>query len=59
MLETLAETRKEHRTLFDLSEYPLTDQVLRNQEAVQVMIGDPETDPRRSTTCSSSATARC
>ncbi len=45
VLETLAETRKEHRTLFDLSEYPLTVQVLRTQEAVQVMIGDPETEP--------------
>ena len=37
--------RKEHRTLFDLSEYPLTVRVLRTQEAVQVMIGDPETEP--------------
>ena len=45
VLETLAETEKEHRTLFDLSDYPLTDKVLRTQEAVQVMIGDPETEP--------------
>ncbi len=45
MLETLAETHKDHRTMFDLSEYPLTVRVLRTQEAVQVMIGDPDTEP--------------
>jgi diguanylate cyclase (GGDEF)-like protein len=45
VLETLAETVKEHRSIFELSEYPLTVRVLRTQEAVQVMIGDPETEP--------------
>lgn len=45
VLETLAETRKNERTRFDLDEFPLTAKVLRSQEAVQVMVGDPDTEP--------------
>jgi diguanylate cyclase (GGDEF)-like protein len=45
VVETLAETRKHDRTIWDLSEYPLTARVLRSQEAVQVMVSDPETEP--------------
>ena len=45
VLETLAETREYDRSVWDLSEFPLTARVLRSQEAVQVMVGDPETEP--------------
>ncbi len=31
---------------FPLAEYPLTARVLREQEAAQVLVGDPEADPR-------------
>lgn len=44
MLETLAETVTYERRQWNLSEFPLSAQVLRTQEAVQVMIGDPEAE---------------
>ena len=43
-LETLAETVTYERAQWPLDEYPLSAQVLRTQEAVQVMIGDPEAE---------------
>jgi GAF domain-containing protein len=45
MLETLAETVEYERALWDLSEFPLSARVLRSQESVQVMVGDPEAEP--------------
>ena len=48
--------REEH---FPLADYPLTARVLRDQEAVQVLVGDPEADPREVELLLSSATARC
>jgi diguanylate cyclase (GGDEF)-like protein len=45
-LETLAETGEpEEQRLFAIDEYPLSARVLREQEAVQVVVGDPDSDP--------------
>ena len=46
VVETLAEsdgTREEH---FRIADYPLTGRVLREQQAAQVLVGDPEADPQ-------------
>lgn len=45
LLETLAESVKHERSEWDLGEYPLSAKVLRSQESVQVMVGDPEAEP--------------
>ncbi len=45
-IETLAESGGTGEERFPVSEYPLTAHVLRDQEAVQVLVGDPEADPR-------------
>jgi diguanylate cyclase (GGDEF)-like protein len=46
MIETLAGSRTpDGETRFNLSDYPLTREVLERQEAVQVLIGDPGSDP--------------
>ena len=45
MIETLAEMTDEADTSFELDDYPLTARVLREQVAVQVLVGDPESDP--------------
>ncbi len=46
VVETLAETGGTSEERFSLDDYPLTARVLRNQEAVQVLVGDPEADRR-------------
>jgi diguanylate cyclase (GGDEF)-like protein len=46
VVETLAESGGTCDESFSLDDYPLTARVLRNQEAVQVLVGDPETDGR-------------
>jgi GAF domain-containing protein len=45
-LETLAESGGTGEESFTLDEYPLTARVLRDQQAVQVLVGDPEADCR-------------
>jgi len=37
--------QRSNETVFDIDEYPLTAHVLREQEAVQVIVGDPDADP--------------
>ena len=44
VIETLAESGGTGEERFSLDDYPLTARVLRNQEAVQVLVGDPEAD---------------
>ncbi len=45
-LETLAETGDPaEQRLFAIDEYPLSARVLDEQEAVQVVVGDPDSDP--------------
>jgi diguanylate cyclase (GGDEF)-like protein len=46
MIETLAESGGTPAERFSLDDYPVTHRVLRNQEAVQVLVGDPEADRR-------------
>ena len=46
MIETLAESGGTGEERFSLDDYPLTARVLRDQEAVQVLVGDPEADRR-------------
>ena len=46
VVETLAESGGAGEESFSLDEYPLTARVLRDQEAVQVLVGDPEADRR-------------
>ncbi len=48
ILETLAETGEtlEDETRFAISDYPLSERVLSEQKAVQVVVGDPDSDPR-------------
>jgi diguanylate cyclase (GGDEF)-like protein len=45
VVETLAESDGTREERFHVSEYPLTCRVLREQEAAQVLVGDPEADP--------------
>jgi GAF domain-containing protein len=45
-VEMLAENgERSDETVFKVDEYPLTAHVLRDQEAVQVLAGDPDADP--------------
>jgi GAF domain-containing protein len=44
VVETLAETEETSEKHYSLDDYPLTARVLHNQEAVQVLVGDPEAD---------------
>jgi diguanylate cyclase (GGDEF)-like protein len=46
VVETLAESGGTGAERFSLDDYPLTARVLRDQEAVQVLVGDPEADRR-------------
>lgn len=48
VLETLAENGQQHtgETCFPIADFPLTERVIREQEAVQTIVGDPEADPR-------------
>ena len=45
-VETLAESVRMEDERYSLDDYPLTARVLHNQEAVQVLAGDPEADRR-------------
>jgi GAF domain-containing protein len=48
VLETLAENGQQHtgETLFPIADFPLTERVIREQEAVQTIVGDPDADQR-------------
>jgi diguanylate cyclase (GGDEF)-like protein len=46
IVETLAESGGVGEESFSLDQFPLTARVLRDQEAVQVLVGDPESDRR-------------
>jgi diguanylate cyclase (GGDEF)-like protein len=46
VVETLAESGGTGAESFSVDEYPLTARVLRDQQAVQVLVGDPEADRR-------------
>jgi GAF domain-containing protein len=46
IVETLAESGGTGEESFSVDQYPLTARVLRDQEAVQVLVGDPESDRR-------------
>ena len=46
IVETLAESGGTGEESFSVDQYPLTARVLRDQEAVQVLVGDPESDSR-------------
>ncbi len=46
VVETVAESGGTREERFALSEYPLTARVLREQQAAQVLVGDPEADPQ-------------
>jgi diguanylate cyclase (GGDEF)-like protein len=46
VIETLAQSGGTGEERFPLGDYPLTARVLRDQEAVQVLVGDPEADRR-------------
>jgi diguanylate cyclase (GGDEF)-like protein len=46
VLETLAENgERSDQTIFPIAEYPLSAKVIREQEAVQTVVSDPESDP--------------
>ena len=45
-VETLAESDPGMLERFPLAEYPLTARVLREQVAVQILVGDPDADPQ-------------
>jgi diguanylate cyclase (GGDEF)-like protein len=45
-VETVAESGGTRAERFAVSEYPLTARVLREQQAAQVLVGDPEADPQ-------------
>jgi diguanylate cyclase (GGDEF)-like protein len=44
VVETLAESDGTRQERFHVSDYPLTSSVLRDQQAAQVLVGDPEAD---------------
>jgi len=45
-IETLAENgERSTQTVFPIADYPLSEAVLRTQESVQVVVGDPDSDP--------------
>ncbi len=45
-LETLAENGEQtEQTIFPIADYPISRRVLRDQHAVQIVVGDPESDP--------------
>ena len=44
-VETMAESGGTRQERFSVSDYPLTARVLREQQAAQVLVGDPEADP--------------
>ena len=46
VIETLAQNGGTGEERFSLDDYPLTARVLHDQEAVQVLVGDPEADRR-------------
>ena len=47
VLETLAENgERTDQTIFAVADYPLTESSLRNQQAVQTIVGDPDSDPK-------------
>ncbi|HXE99753.1 MAG TPA: EAL domain-containing protein [Solirubrobacterales bacterium] len=46
IVETLAESGGTGEESFSVDQYPLTARVLRDQEAVQVLVGDPQSDRR-------------
>jgi diguanylate cyclase (GGDEF)-like protein len=47
VLETLAENGdRSDQEVFAVDEYPLSARVIREQEAVQVLVGDPDADPK-------------
>jgi diguanylate cyclase (GGDEF)-like protein len=46
LIETLAQSSGAGEERFSVDDYPLTARVLNNQEAVQVLVGDPEADRR-------------
>jgi diguanylate cyclase (GGDEF)-like protein len=46
VVETVAESGGTREERFSVSEYPLTARVLRDQQAAQVLVGDPEADPQ-------------
>jgi GAF domain-containing protein len=46
IVETVAESGGTREERFPVDEYPLTARVLREQEAAQVLVGDPEADPQ-------------
>jgi len=46
VIETLAESSEgSGEVVFPVGDYPMTERVLREREAVQLLIGDPATDP--------------
>jgi diguanylate cyclase (GGDEF)-like protein len=45
VLETVAESGGTRAERFAVDDYPLTGRVLREQQAAQVLVGDPEADP--------------
>ncbi len=46
LLETLAENgERSDETLFPVSDYPLSAAVIADQETVQIVVGDPNSDP--------------
>ncbi len=46
MVETVAESGGTRAERFPVAEYRLTGRVLREQQAAQVLVGDPEADPQ-------------
>jgi hypothetical protein len=46
IVETVAESGGTRAERFAVTEYPLTERVLRDQQAAQVLVGDPEADRR-------------
>lgn len=45
IIETMAESYETAMDTYDVTNYPLTARVLCEQEAVQVLVGDPQADP--------------